>query len=183
MQDLAAGMELPEQLGWRDLQERMEQRETPAILALWAQWVHVGGRAALASRATLGTEELGEQRAHGGSRADRVLLGRQAMLESQALVALRALWVPKGSQAQWENQGTRALQDQPVPQGRKVTKEKRVMWGRKGQKELLEKLADGASEARWGTGPPGAPADPRAIKVPRGWQGPRAYKDYMASLG
>lgn len=44
---------------------------SPIRVSHRAQWVHVGGRAALASRATLGTEELGEQRAHGGSRADR----------------------------------------------------------------------------------------------------------------
>lgn len=44
---------------------------SPICVSHRAQWVHLGGQAALASRATLGTEELGEQQEHGGSRVDR----------------------------------------------------------------------------------------------------------------
>lgn len=89
----------------------------------------------------------------------------------------------KGSRAHRENQGARALQDKLVPKGRKVAKEKRAMWGVRGKKGSLEKLAGGASEARQDTGPRGAPADTRATQVMRGWRGPRAHKDPTASRG
>ncbi|XP_009982018.1 PREDICTED: collagen alpha-1(II) chain-like, partial [Tauraco erythrolophus] len=103
----------------------------------------------------------GDQRAPPGSGDTLAVVEpeeRQVPGESRAGRAWR---VRKGSQASQGNRGRRA------------------MWGVKGKKGSPEKLADGASEARWATGHREVPEDPRATQVARGQTDPRAPKDPM----
>lgn len=89
----------------------------------------------------------------------------------------------KGSRASRENQDKWGLLDKLVLKDGKAAKEIRVTRGRKGKKGSLEKLADGASEARWASSPRGVPGDTRATQVTKDFQDPRACRDPMASWG